>query len=39
MPNYINSPMMDKTGKAIVAALTGAEAEESTGPVSKSTPQ
>lgn len=33
--NYIKPPMMDETGKAIVAALTGEEPEESTGPVSK----
>lgn len=33
--NYINPPMMDETGKAIVAAITGEEPEESTGPVSK----
>lgn len=32
--NYINPPMMDETGKAIVAALTGKEPEESSGPVS-----
>lgn len=33
--NYINPPMLDETGKAIVAVLTGEEPEESTGPVSK----
>lgn len=33
--NYINPPMLDKTGKAIVNAITGEEPEESTGPVSK----
>lgn len=33
--NYINPPMMDETGKAIVAVITGEEPEESTGPVSK----
>lgn len=32
--NYINPPMMDETGKAIVAVLTGEEPEESSGPVS-----
>ena len=32
--NYINPPMMDETGKAIVAVLTGEEPEESSGHVS-----
>lgn len=32
--NYINPLMMDETGKAIAAALTGKEPEESSGPVS-----
>lgn len=32
--NYINPPMMDETGNAIVAVLTGEEPEESSGPVS-----
>lgn len=35
MKNFINPPMLDETGKAIVAAISGEEPEESTGPVSK----
>lgn len=35
MPNYIKPPMLDETGKALVAVITGEEPEESTGPVSK----
>ena len=33
--NYINPPMMDETGKAIVAAITGEEPSESATPVSQ----
>ena len=33
--NYINPPMLDKTGKAIVNAIKGEEPEESSAPVSK----
>lgn len=32
--NYINPPMMDETGKEIVAVLTGEEPEEGSRPVS-----
>lgn len=35
MPNYINPPMLDETGKAIVAAITGEEPVESATPVSQ----
>ena len=34
MASLINSPMLDETGKAIVLAITGEEAEESSTPVS-----
>lgn len=35
MASLINSPMLDETGKAIVAAITGEEPSESATPVSK----
>lgn len=35
MASLINSPMLDETGKAIVAAITGEEPSESATPVSQ----
>ena len=35
MASLINSPMLDETGKAIVAAITGEEPTESATPVSQ----
>lgn len=35
MASLINSPMLDETGKAIVAAITGEEPSESVTPVSQ----
>lgn len=35
MASLINSPMLDETGKAIVAAITGEEPSESAAPVSQ----